>query len=215
MFPLGQNFKTVVINIITQYFRYVVILVIIIVVALGYFFVLGPKYTILKEMGILNYGAKVQELDSKKQDLEKLRELKETYSQLNKAQIENLELILPSQEDIPSLFSQFESLALANGLVLNNISITKAEAAPAETEKEGQLGLGGEETTPAETTQGVLTLNVALSFQVGGGYDNLKNFLDILENNMRIVDLTSLSYTPETEAYSINLKTYYLASSSN
>jgi len=40
-------------------------------------------------------------------------------------------------------------------------------------------------------------------------YSGLKNLLHLLENNLRLIDVTNLSFSPDNNAATIGLRTYY------
>ena len=58
---------------------------------------------------------------------------------------------------------------------------------------------------------GLREVNIALNLS-GGDYVALKNFLVDLENNLRLMDVVSLNYSPEAGSNILNIRTYRLDS---
>jgi hypothetical protein len=107
-------------------------------------------------------------------------------------------MILPQEKDIAGLFSQFEYLASQQGLFLSGVSINETEI---ETKKSQQDVKGK-----------VNKLNVTLSLtstNQAGDYEEIKDFLSDLEYNLRLFDVNSVYFSPDSPNYSVNLFTYY------
>lgn len=184
---------------IIQYFKLVVGALVILILAIGYFVLIGPQYNSLKENGILNYQAQREKLANRKTYLEKLKSLQTEYTKLNAKDLESLKHLLPVGEDIPGLFVQAEALAKDNGLALQNIGVNQPAVS---TDKSGKV--------VKKESAGVGTLSLSMTLTGGSGYEGLKSFLDSLENNVRILDVESVNFSPDGQNYSVNAKTYYL-----
>lgn len=186
--------------IIAQYYTVVVVLVVALILVLGVSLFIWPQYLAIKESGTYRYRTTKNELVMKQQTLSQLQKMALDYEKINLAELKALDLALPTEQDIPGLFIQMEALVADNGFVLNSIDF--AQSAEAEATSTGE--------TDKKTGQNLKEVTVALSISGGGGYDNLKTLLDSLENNIRILDIKSLNFSPESESYAINITTYYL-----
>lgn len=156
---------------------------------------------------------------------QKLASLKEADSRLDslaqelaekEVETEKISFALPLGEDRPGLLVQLEALASANGLILESIDFVKpSEEQAIIVQEEGQ-------STPALTSSQVSgQTNAAKSVRVdltaaGNNVDSLKNFLVAVENNLRPMELVSLSFDTETAGnlggfinFSLALKAYY------
>jgi hypothetical protein len=118
----------------------------------------------------------------------------ENYADISSEKREKIEMMLPSEVDEAGLFSLFESLAQKNKIIVLAVDISEKEAA-------GDL-----------KNLGVSEVQVSLNLTAGpdseNAYGDFKNFLADLEENLRLIDLISINYTPETTSYTLNLKTY-------
>lgn len=108
-------------------------------------------------------------------------------------------LALPLGEEIPSIFNQLQALARANSMALETLDI---QSLP---------------TKGVVTTRGVgsVVKDVAvlqISLKIGGGYENLKNFLAGMETNIRLMDVVNLKVEPGRDGpptYALVVNTYY------
>ncbi|MFA6391837.1 MAG: type 4a pilus biogenesis protein PilO [Patescibacteria group bacterium] len=209
---MSYSFKNTVLVFINKYFKYIQVAVIVILLISSVYLILLPKYRQISGEGYLDYENKQLTLDAKKKQLVELNELKNDLSQISTAETERLGKILPSSSQIPDIFLQMESLALESGLTVNSVSIKDSGAA--------QNAASSNQTAPngksAVTNKlgAIKTITVSLSVKGDTTYESLKILLDNIENNMRIVDLDSLSFVPpldeEEGSFSLNLNTYYL-----
>jgi len=104
-------------------------------------------------------------------------------------------LALPEKKDIPALLVQFETLAAANGLILESIDFTEVSSQPRRPIEQ------------PKTTQGIETLVVNL--KVKGPYAAFKQYLAALENNIRATNVQSINFNlglTETETFNFDLK---------
>lgn len=134
-----------------------------------------------------------------------VKELTRAYEN-NKENIDKIDLILPTKEDIPNLMVQVESLVFEQGLILDKLEVN-APTEGTETINAEDVRVKGE-TSVAKYE----TLTIVLGFT--GDYSALKNFLKATEENMRLIDIDSVSVFPESESmgifkFDLTLKTYY------
>lgn len=168
-------------------------LLIVVVIVAGYFLIKSR----IDNVAILRpqVSEKEQLVLSKEKELKDLAEIETLYNQA-KRRIEDIPHILPKGDQIPELLIQLDALAKESGLGMTSISIT-----------------------PGAEEEGALYKTLNISVAVTGSYDNLKKYLDKVEKNMRIMDVTSIDFsaTPvvpegpvDVFSYTINIKTYYI-----
>lgn len=133
------------------------------------------------------------ELSLKQQKIEELKKIKTGYEGLNDSAKKIIDA-LPQKADLPGIFIQLEQLAVKNNLLLNSLDIANKDSA----EKD------------KKEIEGLNKLSIILSIS-GGDYFAFKKFLFDMENNLRLLDVKSLAYSPEENSYNIVLNTYYLA----
>ena len=166
----------------------------IIVVIVAAYFVLMPRYNSFRNLE--NQLKKEEEnLRNRQKSLTDLKELEENYSSA-KLKVKDISNILPKEKQIPELLVQLEALAKENNLVLGSVSL----ASTAEGEEKAYKSLG-------------------ISLELAGSYSNLKKYLDSVEKNMRIMDITSLNFSatpvvaegpPDVFSYTVSMRTYYI-----
>ena len=135
---------------------------------------------------------------------------------INPDNLIKLNKLLPENVDNIRLILEIEKIALPYGMVLKDV---KYNASEKDTPKEV--------TAPPGTIQGGRTVSTLqkdygvwdLGFSVSGTYNNFLNFTKDLENNLRIVDISSVSFSSDTDVrtnpsgvykYDFNIKTYWL-----
>ncbi len=137
-----------------------------------------------------NWQAKVDEANNLKTQLVSLKQKYEA----NEEKMERVKQALPKKEDTPGLLVQIEDLAIKSGLILDAIDLKFPDT------KKSQEAVV---STPANAANPVLALAAAprLSFKtavidvsVSGGYSSLLGFLASIENNLRLMDVTALSF---------------------
>lgn len=136
--------------------------------------------------------------------------LTQKYNAIGGENLSKLQKLLPEGVDNIRLVLELEKLALPYGMVLKDV---KYDA----TQKDAVASPGviqGAVTSPnAHKDYGVWSLE----FSTEGSYSNFINFLKDIENNLRIVDVTSVSFASSTTGnlsdsykYSLKVKTYWL-----
>lgn len=207
---MSYSFKNSILAFVIKYFRFILGALIILLLVLSTYLILLPKYRQISGEGYLDYERKQQTLEAKKKELSELQELQEELSHVTTVEIERLKRILPSSKEIPDIFLQMESLARESGLNVSRVSITEAGARQSDSSNSSTTTKN--KKTSTVQASGIQTINISLTVEGNTTYDSLKILLDNIEDNMRIVDLDSLSYEKSEEegSFSLNLATYYL-----
>ncbi|MFA6410909.1 MAG: type 4a pilus biogenesis protein PilO [Candidatus Buchananbacteria bacterium] len=180
---------------VLRYYKFVTVLIIIVLIGLSYYFILEPKYQQVGIGGKYNIDTLKQELIKRQNYLDNLKKLAANYQNISQTEMLKLNEVLPEEEDIPGLFVQLQNLAQENNLLLASVSIN-------ETSGSSQNGnLAGN----------IKKLSVSLNLIGGQGnsYNEVKQFLSALEYNLRIFDVNSVYFSPDSPSYTINIFTYY------
>ena len=120
------------------------------------------------------------------------------HNQINdrEADIEKLNLALPSEKAIPDFIVSLRSLTGSSGMILNDIKIQEDKKVSVTSNKNE-----------------VEVFNVILD--INGTYPAFKSLLSGLEKNIRVADIQSINFEPTLESnasvlnFTINLKVYY------
>ena len=142
------------------------------------------------------------------------------YNSINPDNLAKLQKLLPGSVDNIRLILEIEQIASPYGMVLKdvkyNVTDTDSTAAAANTIQ------GGGISKPVRKDYGIFNLE----FSTSGTYNNFVNFTKDLENNLRVVDISSITFASDTNAnfnsktpfstdiykYSFKIKTYWLKS---
>jgi len=119
---------------------------------------------------------------------------KNTITEADKAKLERL---LPSNIDNIRLIIEISKIAEGRSLVAKNISVGD------------MTQTSGDTIGQTNTSYGTLSLK----FTVNSSYNNFLNFLHDLENNLRLLDITDISFNATESGFydfNVSLNTYWL-----
>lgn len=177
--------------IFARFYKLITVLLVILIVGSGYFFVLEPKFRESGQGSKVNLDLTKTELLKRQQYLEQLKALIENYNKISPAEINRIKMILPRDKDIPGLFVQFQELATKNNLLLAAINFNDA---PATTETTGLKKI---------------SINVDLISSSEISYQAIKKFIASVETNLRLLDIDSIFFIPNSSNYSLTILAYY------
>lgn len=127
-------------------------------------------------------SAKQDTVGLEKQVVEKLNSINQVLD-TQKTNVERLEQAIPTVESRPEILSIMENLASQNGLSMSGVSID----APSE---DTVAARGGRAAAVATSLK-----KVSVSAKVTGTYGSFKNWLNAVEKNLRITDVTKISFS--------------------
>lgn len=150
--------------------------------------------------------------NSKQLEMERDR-LTAKYNAIDQQNIQKLEKLLPDSVDNIRLILEIEKIAALYGMSIKDVKYNSKEENNASV---GQRSGGG---NVSAGPYGIWNLQ----FSTNGTYDNFVRFLEGLEKNLRIVDVSSINFTAQdvpglnssiqrVYKYDITLKTYWLKS---
>jgi len=173
-------------NNIKRYAPIILIVVIALLLAVGYFFV-WPEYGKYAEKRI-EFNNKDKEIKAKEEYLPRLQVESDKLAQYVE-QIEVMKTALPFEPSIAALFSYFQKLTAENGLILKEIDVA-------------QLFLEIPEVASAEGIEGIESISsktkikeMPFSITVTGSYTSLKNLLKEIYLSSRIIEVTSIEFS--------------------
>lgn len=144
---------------------------------------------------------------SKADELQRLKQqLLSRYNAFNPVDIDRLKKLLPDHVDNVRLVLDLDTLASKHGFALQNVVID-AQGLTANTGDAAVIGADYNETD-----------SLTLKFATSGSYPKFVEFMNALENSLRIVDLVELSMDPDLSAqgteplyrFDVTLRTYWL-----
>jgi Tfp pilus assembly protein PilO len=185
----------------SDYFKWLIVLVVAVIFTSGYFFLLAPKYRQTAKYVSVIGRQEALDLEAKKSELAKIKELAEAFKKIDKKYIEKINAIAPVKKNKEELFSEINYLVSQSGLFLQSVSL-------AEGGDYRDLGLVNPGAGDAATSKKIEMVGISLMVR-GADYKAFKNFLANLENNLRIMDVANISFDPSGQAVTLTVNTYY------
>lgn len=200
---LANNLNALIVKTTTKYFRTLVIVIIILIFVICYFLFIERKIDAVKEYQDTDYEGRVQLLAEQEDYLEGMKEMNVEYRKWTEQEINRINNALPSDPDYPGLFTQFNQMIADAGYNLSSLSIEKVVALKSDSRNSGSSTISSSHQT--------LSLTAGIEAPEGYGYDNFQTLLKTIENNLRLIDVLSFNFTPDSQGFRLNLKTYYLS----
>ncbi len=178
--------------------------ILLIVGAVGLFItVTDPQYQTAKETQT-QVDSLSSALDKSQQIIAKRSELQKQYNAFAPKDVSSINKLLPDNVDNVQLVLDMNGIARNHGMVLRNIKIQDQTSANTSAAQTTQTTLG-----PDNSPVGSFTL----SFNITGDYQSFTGFLKDLEQSLRIVDVTGISFKSSDKGiydYVVTVKTYWL-----
>lgn len=146
----------------------------------------------------------VEDALARLQDLQNLRdELLKTYNSIPRSKLERLGELLPLKPDSGNILVTLEKLTRDRGMRLRRVEFAKAEVGGVPIAQAAGRIVRKEETK-ANT--------VSYTFTISASYEAFRSFLAALEKNLRIVDVTDISFAGGSAnlfEFTLKAKSYY------
>lgn len=204
------NIKNKINIFLNNYFNGLVFVFFIILLIIGYFFIIRPKYA---EIIAKADSATIEEETEYQKQLTYLRqlsELKKEFGEIDKRDVEKISDILPYEKNHEIIFAQMEKIVTENGYILTNLSIdagdtgkNKGQRRSSSTEDEGG------KTETSDQAGEVKKLSIRMSVK-GMNYSGFKKLLSAIENNLRLMDINNLSFDPSGAGATFEITAYFL-----
>ena len=117
------------------------------------------------------------------------------YNAINPDNLMRLVKLLPENVDNIRLILEIEQIASPYGMVLRDVKYNTVDTSVLTPTAAAGIVQGGG-ASPARKDYGIFDLE----FSTSGSYDNFVNFAKDLENNLRIVDISSITFSSGTSA---------------
>lgn len=171
----------------------------VIVLGGGGYFILFPKYQVYS----IQKNIDLPQLEEREQvAIQRLKKISQDQIDFSKIK-ENPELqkllhILPNKKEVAEIFVEFDKMAQAENFKIVNFSMSE------------DLSQNASRFNNLPENLGQIQIQTSLA---GSGYERLKRLLVMLETNLRLIDINSLSFIPNyngTTLYSFMITTYYI-----
>lgn len=162
--------------------NFIVPLVSIVIAGLLFAFVVYPSFSTLPSLKEekTQYETQLSALTKKLANLEKLVEFKSVVDENSNL----VNRILVSEENVPQLLNQVDTIVRESGLEISKLSYSLANVG-------GSAARNAKETTSSYDT-------VLVSLGVNGSYDQVRTFLENTEKAARVINVTTFRYSLNT-----------------
>jgi Tfp pilus assembly protein PilO len=198
-----------------------------ILVLIGFFLFLQPTLADKKQLDN-SIESQKQVYSYKQTELNQLESVKQAYTQAQ-TEVEKATKVLPSDKEIPELVAQLEeitrkSVALSQEpLLFKSFSVGAAISKSEEAQQEAEKSEEGEtEKSKAEETAQAVSYeaieeggykSLPISVNLVGSFKALEFYLENVEKNLRLIDVTSINISSGQSYanlnFTINLKVYF------
>lgn len=186
---------------LNSYFNIIIVFVVIFVMLVSYFLIIKPKFDETVSSIKLNLEGQQKIYLSQQAKLSSLRTIASLYKKISTDDLKKFNGVLPDSYVKERLFGELEEIVKQNGFALNSVTIQNEEEKKTSDNEAGTA-------LAANTSEKLGKINLELS--VGSiNYTGFKNLLRTMENNLRLFDITSVSFSPGGNSATIVLTTYY------
>lgn len=197
----NQNSANMFLN---DYFNIIIVFVIIFVLVISYFVVIQPKYNETMDAIKITLEQQQKLYTSQQIKLNNLQAVAELYKKIPAADLKKFNSVLPNNYIKERLFGELEEVITQNGFILSSVKILEDtntnQPAPAP-------AADGSVAAPiASSNVGTINLELAIT---AIDYAGFKNLLRTMENNLRLFDITKVSFSPDGNSATLVLSTYY------
>ena len=199
-------------------FKFAVPTILIGVAVAGFFLVANPTYQDISNLKaqVVSYN---EALDNSKSLQTQRDKLTQKYNSIDPTDLAKLQKLLPDNVDNIRLILEIEGVASPYGMVLKDVKYDTTNQTS--TTAQSTLAQASANAKANNTDYGTWNLE----FSTQGSYSNFLNFLQDLEKNLRIVDISSIDFSSDTATsgtgtsttsssdnykYSFKIKTYWL-----
>lgn len=190
-------------------FKYILPTILIVLAIVGFIVFINPIYVDIsaKNEKIASYN---EALDNSKALEAERDKLTQKYNSFNPDNLSKLQKLLPDSVDNIRLILEIGEVAKPYGMLLKDVKYdTESKDSSISNLKAGE--------SPSQKDYGIWNLE----FGTQGTYSNFVNFIKDLENNLRIVDISSIQFSSstgiglnpalsESYKYTFKIKTYWL-----
>jgi hypothetical protein len=190
---------------LNKYFNLILSLILLLVLLGAYFVYIGPKFQSARQVIQENSDRQKNLYIQQQKKLNSLKAISDLYGKISPADLQKFNSVLPSSYRQEKLFGEFEEIINKGGWILDSVALTSFD--------DGQLSsqFSGDNLSSATfgtTNPNVGRIDVTLALRGLSNYGDVKRLLKLLENNLRLFDITNISLSGESSA-SLVLSTYY------
>jgi Tfp pilus assembly protein PilO len=174
----------------------------------------NPVYLDIKDLDA-QAASYDEALANSKRLQERRDELNTTYSSFSRQSVDALQIMVPNSVDNIGLIQEIQRMALRLGIVVKNVDFDPTQVDREDGEFEEGVTDGEQQTQtqalPKREAAKTNTLydTFLLEFTIEGSYSDFVKFLQELEMNLRIVDISNINFTATSKDQKGNFSDVY------
>jgi|GEM_PF-5529105 hypothetical protein len=165
-----------------------------VVIGAAYLLAVGPLLDQTAAGGPYDLASRKAETETAEAQAANAKSLISAFDVLNDEYKTKSSTALPVEPGIPELVASIDSMVRQSGM-----QVTALEIVPAK--------------DPPKGAPDIAVLNIAMNVS-GGDYLALKRLLIVLEHDLRLTDVLSIAFSPQSAAYQLSARSYYLRKAS-
>lgn len=178
---------------LNTYFNLILIFLMIVLLAGVYIVLIKPKYQATMDAILINTEQQRILLTEQQKKLNNLKAVSEIYNKIPTTDLTKFDEVLPEAYVKERLFGELEEIISRNGFKVNSIGLDSGDQVKKD---EGDVSGG----------RGKIEIDLSLA---AVDYAGLKNILRLLESNLRLFDIRTISFSPSGNSVDLSLTTYY------
>ncbi len=188
-----------------NFFNFFVVLMCVVILAVGFWFLIRPKYQLVTSDQEVIEERKVYQ--QKLLYLKQLNEIKTLYATVSESDKKKIDSVLSAGQDVDTLkialLREIGYIGKIHGAAVQNMDVQLLDTS------EGKLISLNKKTGTFSGGKGVELINVTFNLEKVD-YDQLKRILVRFERSLRLLDVKSLEYDPALRRAKVSLYAYHL-----
>lgn len=189
-------------------YKLIAFILVMIIALPSYFWLIAPLYQEWKDT-----QQRILTADNEGADLQK--EFKEinaaisNFTDVKEEDIARVSQLLPPAAQKKDMYALLERITQENGLILKDISMEEeVESNLMESAAIAERNLQAQKKTENAWPKEIAKVDIAIAV-LGVNYESLKRYIKTIENNIKLMDITGLNFSPATGAVNLQITTYF------
>jgi len=183
-------------------FKAILLLSSLILLFVIYVFIFSPAFNKYQEFSLTTIEEHKKELEDSKKVLNEINKLNTIYTEISQQLKDKIINILPSDSEIANIYYNLEQMATQVGYELVSVDINEIK------ENKSTRRVVADPLVLEQAEDKLKKIEILITLE-GRGYLKVKDFLNLLEKNLRLVDIQTIEYAAEDTQLNIKMMVYY------
>ncbi|HNW55916.1 MAG TPA: hypothetical protein PKN62_02460 [bacterium] len=154
-----------------------------------------------------NYQQAKIELANKQKYQNNLIKLNEFYKSIDQTTRNKVFDMLPTELNKENILAEIEAICLANSLMIKSSDVKAVSESDNSSQKDGEQAAKPIDKQAEKINSAVIKLELQ-----GREYQSFKGLLGTIENNLHLMDVKNIEYSPSKNQITLSIQIYYLGS---